>query len=553
MIKKLIPVFAVLCGAAFAQTPTLDGPPVNGASYALYGLPNGNLAQGSIAIAFGKNLGPSTIAFTPKFPLDDTVGGTSVTITINGTTYKGYPLYSVATQVAFLIPSATPTGTGTVALRFNGQTSNTAPITIVKSSFGAFARNQAGSGPGIFFNAEQSKAPVNDLLTPAVQGQIVTLWGTGLGPVAGNDVNSPQPGNLSPAIPVEVIVGGVTVVPDYAGRSGCCGGVDQINFRLPNTIEGCYVPVLVKIGNVVSNSTTLAVVKPGQTNCTSQSVSSIALDALRTKGSYADGVISLLRSSISGSFGGTSFSSVSDIVSAGFDKFDVNTFFNYSGGGQYTTIGACTVYQSADSSTITDPVQPVGLNAGAVTLTKSGNAARTLTNPALGQYYLQLASGTVVSGLPAPALFLDPGDYTVAGTGGPGANDVGPFTVTIKMPATVNWTNAASLNTVTRANGAKFDWSAPNVGAMVIGGFSSATVPNSTKTVSAGFYCLTDAARLTFTVPAAVLLYLPPSNGSNIGFLSLENSTAPISFSAKNLDVGAAQAGSSVGQTATFQ
>lgn len=552
MIKKLIPVFAVLCGAAFAQTPTLDGPPVNGASYALYGLPNGNLAQGSIAIAFGKNLGPSAIAFTPAFPLADTVGGTSVTITINGTTYKGYPLYSVATQVAFLIPSATPTGTGTVALRFNGQTSNTAPITIVKSSFGAFARNQAGSGPGIFFNAEQSKAPVNDLLTPAVQGQIVTLWGTGLGPVAGNDVSAPQPGNLSPAIPVQVIVGGVTVTPDYAGRSGCCGGVDQINFRLPTSVDGCYVPVLVRIGNVISNATTLAVIKPGQNTCSSLAVSSTALDSIRTKGSYVDGSISLIRSSVNSSAQGFTFSSTSDTASASFVKFDPTTLLNYSGSGQYTSLGACTVYQATDAA-VTDPAQPIGLNAGTVTLTKPGNAARTLSSPIVGQYFLSLGTSTTIPGVPAGSLFLDPGDYTVAATGGPGASDIGPFSVTFKMPAAVNWTNAASLNTVVRANGARFDWSAPNTGTMLITGSSTVQVPNSTKTVLGGFYCLTNASNLTFTVPPAVLLYLPATNVDGGGFVGLYNFTSPVTFSAKNLDVGAAQAGSLAGQTATFQ
>jgi hypothetical protein len=45
----------------------------------------------------------------------------------------------------------------------------------------------------------------------------------------------------------------------YAGRSGCCVGVDQIAFEMPAGVQGCYVNVAVKAGGVVSNFTTMAV------------------------------------------------------------------------------------------------------------------------------------------------------------------------------------------------------------------------------------------------------------------------------------------------------
>src|ERR1700722_2542006 len=55
-------------------------------------------------------------------PLPTTAGlaGTSVTITVNGTTLTA-PLYStVSTQVAAVLPSNTPAGTGTLTLTYNG-------------------------------------------------------------------------------------------------------------------------------------------------------------------------------------------------------------------------------------------------------------------------------------------------------------------------------------------------------------------------------------------------------------------------------------------------
>ncbi|MCP4963934.1 MAG: hypothetical protein GY926_01730, partial [bacterium] len=58
-------------------------------------------------------------------------------------------------------------------------------------------------------------------------------------------------------------VGDVSANVVYKGRSGCCSGIDQIVFEVPAGVEGCYVPLIVKTGNVVSNFTTLAVASSG--------------------------------------------------------------------------------------------------------------------------------------------------------------------------------------------------------------------------------------------------------------------------------------------------
>src|SRR3974390_2418979 len=79
------PAFSVmalaLAATAAAQTPTirsgLDGV-VNNASYAPRGLPNSSIAQGSIFAIFGSNLGPAALAQQPSYPLQTTLGGTSV-------------------------------------------------------------------------------------------------------------------------------------------------------------------------------------------------------------------------------------------------------------------------------------------------------------------------------------------------------------------------------------------------------------------------------------------------------------------------------------------
>ena len=54
-----------------------------------------------------------------------------------------------AGQVAAILPSTTPAGTGTITVSYNGSASATAPITVVASSPGIFSVNQQGNGTGV--------------------------------------------------------------------------------------------------------------------------------------------------------------------------------------------------------------------------------------------------------------------------------------------------------------------------------------------------------------------------------------------------------------------
>ena len=53
-------------------------------------------------------------------------------------------------QLAGIVPSNTPTGSGTLTVTFNSQTSTAIPVTILTSAFGIFSINQQGFGPGVF-------------------------------------------------------------------------------------------------------------------------------------------------------------------------------------------------------------------------------------------------------------------------------------------------------------------------------------------------------------------------------------------------------------------
>ena len=255
----------LLAASAMAQPKVSPGGVKNAASYAFQGLPNAAIAEGSIFSVFGDNVGPDTPEFGFNYPLPTVtpIGKVSVSVTVNGTTTQAIILYSGKTQINAILASGTPVGTGTLAVTVNGQTSATVPIEVVKGSFGIFTVNSAGSGPGIVTYADYSLVTVTKSANP---GETLIAWGTGLGPVTGNEAATALPGD-QPGVPVELFVGGQPGALSYRGRSGCCAGLDQIVFVVPANVEGCSVPVAVKISDKVSNFVTISVAKSGRT-CT---------------------------------------------------------------------------------------------------------------------------------------------------------------------------------------------------------------------------------------------------------------------------------------------
>jgi uncharacterized protein (TIGR03437 family) len=230
---------------------------VNAASYASPGLPNSGIAQGSVFVVIGKNLGPASTVYA-NFPLSRVLAGTSAQLTINGATVAPLPLYTSATQVAMLLPSSTPTGSWMITVTYNGQTSVAAAVQVVAASFGILTLNQGGIGPAVVTDADYS---VISLTHPASPGQVLTLWGTGLGEIAADETQAPPQGNVGPQ-PL-VWLGSQQANVMYWGRAGCCAGLDQINFQVPAGITGCYVPLAVQTGSTVTNFGSIAVASGG--------------------------------------------------------------------------------------------------------------------------------------------------------------------------------------------------------------------------------------------------------------------------------------------------
>src|SRR5580704_13926729 len=151
-------------------------------------LPNGAIAQGSIFNVFGSNMGPASLAYASTLPLPTTLSGTQVSVTVTGSTVQCFMIYTSAGQVAAILPSTMPVGTGTITVSFSGATSATAPVTVAKSSFGIFTINQQGSGQGVIQDGNYN---FNSGIFAFQPGETVVAWGTGLGPITGSDATTP--------------------------------------------------------------------------------------------------------------------------------------------------------------------------------------------------------------------------------------------------------------------------------------------------------------------------------------------------------------------------
>src|SRR5690242_20555332 len=88
---------AIFAGSALAQAPTVGGL-LNNYSFTLPGFPNYGIAQGSIFDIFGTNFGTAVIPLQNP-PLQTTLGGISVSVTVNGTTTQPLLYFVSPTQI----------------------------------------------------------------------------------------------------------------------------------------------------------------------------------------------------------------------------------------------------------------------------------------------------------------------------------------------------------------------------------------------------------------------------------------------------------------------
>ncbi|MCW5983345.1 MAG: hypothetical protein KIT09_34960 [Bryobacteraceae bacterium] len=527
---SLLWIFPLLCLSARAQQAPQFNAVMNAASYWLPALPNPGLAQGSMFVAFGTNLGPARLAMADP-PLPKSLGDTVVHVSAEGFEEDAYLFYTSATQVAGILPSRTPAGGATLTVTYGGKTSNRIYVWVTARGLGLLTRNQAGFGAATLQNYNSpADQPINSPAAPANPGQAVILWGTGLGAIQGDDGATPPVGNLSDR--VEALVGSATVTPFYAGRSSQFPSIDQVNFVVPDGVHGCHVPLAVRVDGILSNYVTMAIAPPGKTCADPSGLGEAETAALMQKGELRVGVINLGR--VRGAAG------VSDAGSGEFLRRTLAQMHTGAGAVDvYSTLGACYVYTMRAGDRAEwfpfDVMNNTPLDAGqALNLARAG-AAKTIALTQKGSFSASLGG--------EGQTFLEPGEYVV--DNGSGGADVGPFRATLAIPAPVEWTNQASFAAgVSRGAELTVEWTGgdPEREFVFIAGASMDGQFGATR----GFVCSESAGAHRFQVPRSIVGLLPASrpapgvDGGPTAFLAVGTQLLPAAgkFTAPGLDAG---------------
>jgi uncharacterized protein (TIGR03437 family) len=549
-------LFAVFPLLVNAQQPVIAADGIhNAASYALAGMPNAGIAQGSLFVVFGSNLGPTSLQLISGLPVPASFAGTSVRVTSGGTSVDALMIYTSAGQLAAVLPSNTPLGNATVTVTYNGQTSAPAPITVVRSTFGIFGLNQAGSGPGVLQNViSQTDQPLNSITAAAHPGQLMILWGTGLGPitVGGSEANGAGLGVDMPNLNLHVWVGGRDATVQYRGR-GCCVGLDQIAFTVPPGVEGCYVSVAVQIDNIVSNFVTMSIASSGSTCTDPTGYTNAELTQAQTRGSISVGSVNLTRLGFQISEPGLgTFNFNTDNGSAAFNRYTYDQLKVSQGICVPPAIGTCLVRTFRAGDVAADPVSGIGLNAGPVINISGPKGAKQLPQTTPG-YYSATLSGSFNPFGPSTD-YLDAGSYSINNAGGSsGPNTVGAFQLNHVIPPNLVWTNQDSITAVNRAQGVTVNWTGGSANGYV-GIYGSST--NLANTAGASFVCFASAAAGSFTIPTSILLALPPSSPSALdssSFLAVGSISPPTRFTATGIDLGFVNSSVQTAKTVPYQ
>ncbi len=487
--------------AAAAPAPSVTAIQ-NNYSYLQAGMPNYGIAPGSLFIIKGTDLANSTTAVLQSSAgsgIPTTLNGASITVTVNGVTVHPGMYYAIATQIAAVLPSSTPVGTGTITVSYGGGTSAVEPILVVPTALGL--DTYFGTGVGLGVATDPVTGVPYFFNNSAKPGQTIVLWGSGLGAdTADSDLvytSSPHAIN----VPLQIYIGGILATIGYQGASGY-PGLNQINVTIPASIQtGCGVSIVAVSGNIVSNTVSIPV-EPGGGNCTEPIINGTG--TVPSLNPLKSGSLTIVQATGTGqpqSSASADFISISGLVGT-----------NSTNGNGLYSLENCAVFQSLPGVGLSGGATNTGLDAGTITF---AGPSGTVPLPAVASL-----PGDYDATLPLGFVPTSGGSFVFTGTGG---KDVGPFTATLNYSNPMVWTNESSIAAVNRSQGVTLTWTGGDPDGFILITGTTTSPGGVNGSVSAGFVCYAPVSPGQFTVPPFVLLGVPGGTGT----LTLENVTTP--------------------------
>ncbi|MCC6366475.1 MAG: hypothetical protein IT165_23400 [Bryobacterales bacterium] len=442
------------------------------------GSPPGTVVPGSILLihSAGAPIGPPVAQQHTGFPLDTNLAGTAVTITVQGASSNAFILAAEPHWIRALLPGGTQLGPGILTVTYEDQVSEPYEIRVVERYFrlydGSWCGPSAFSNPPGFCSprmvenvSPDGDAIPNTFMAPARPGQLVALRGTGLGFAPGDEQSRPIPDNLTfPAL--RAFIGTQQAKVVYAGRSGCCAGVDEVVVEVPDGIEGCNVPAWV-IFNPDGSATNDAFI----------SISS------------GDGACSDPQA--------LSQSEVRKLASGNLQAAQVwaidgtpATWGGYFGAATNTGVipfGTCRAYSWAGPFAVEVPLASLRDAGPVIILQTPAERSEALRSP--DNFYNGALSGPLAAG-----------QYAIDnGSGGPG---VGPFRAGFSIAwVRSSWTNRDSFTGLAPGEDVTVEWS----GGDPAGQISVTGTFGMDGEISGGFICYERASKGKFTIPWPVV------------------------------------------------
>ncbi len=221
----------------------------------------GPISPGSIISIFGSGMAATEVKGF-SYPLTTTFNGT--TLRINGLDCA--LLYLAPSQINAQAPMGLQPGTATVAVTYQGVTTTTA-VQVLSTAPGMFMADDRTTRVIVQRGDGSLLGPNN----PALAGENVTFYGTGIGPLT-PALGTGQPAGAFPNLNrgagnISMTIGGVQAAVDYFGLVPGSVGLMQLNVQVPSGLStGDTVPVLVNINGASSQSLIMNVRSAAATN-----------------------------------------------------------------------------------------------------------------------------------------------------------------------------------------------------------------------------------------------------------------------------------------------
>jgi uncharacterized protein (TIGR03437 family) len=411
-------ILFAITAIAYAQPPAITQEGVrNAASRMPPSLPGGSLAPGALFTIQGLRLGGAN-------------SETHIHIQQQGSDVDAQLISASAERIEARVPRQAPPGDSQLVVTRDGQPSRPFAIRVAPAAFGIFGRNGKGRGPGEIFNDDAPGETVNSSAAPAHPGAVATLLGTGLGAETR----------------AEVFVGGkLARVVSLGPRTGR-PGVEEVRFQLAkDTPPGCYVPVLVKLPESVSNAVTMSVA-PENEAC-SDAIGPTPLVVLARLFARAGFPVEVIE----------------DVGAAIFPTEDRAATF-LKGWELLPPTGTCTAYTgrwptaflAAGTTGDFPPLSSVpGRDAGPrIEVTGPQGTSILKPSPDAKGLYVGSLGGPLSLQLPEPP-FLQPGKFRISGQGG---QDIGAFATEVVYNVDLDWVGGKGVDTIDRKRGATVKW-----------------------------------------------------------------------------------------------